>query len=212
MLFNLSMDFEQAVELVSSLHGIDPESMLTLYGLYKVSTIGKCTIPRPSLFEFQNRAKYDNWKSISDTTTTDEAKLLYISLVESLMENSTPKDESKKGWVNVSTMGTEPIVEPKDVFDHAKQNNLEYLKTHLNELSLVDKNQMTCLHWACDRGHLEIVRFLMGKVGLDIQDEDGNTALHLAKIADREKVVEILCEHGANANIKNNDGDIIASL
>lgn len=202
------MEFEEAVELLPSLHGIESETMLTLYGLYKVSTIGKCTLPKPSFLDLRSRAKYDRWISISHKTTPEEAKALYISLVVSLKEKLVPR----KGWVYVSTIESKPAVDPKDVFDHVKQNNLGYLKTHLDELSLVDKNQMTCLHWACDRRYLDIVQFLVGKIGLDLQDEDGNTALHLAKIAGRDKVVKILLQTGADVQIQNNEGDTFGSL
>ena len=41
------------------------------------------------------------------------------------------------------------------------------------------------LHWACDRGHLDVVKFLInGGADVNVQDPDLQTPLHYGKIND----------------------------
>lgn len=41
---------------------------------------------------------------------------------------------------------------------------------------------------------------------VDVKDNDGNTALHLAVDYGHDKVVQQLLEHGSNVSIRNSDG------
>lgn len=40
----------------------------------------------------------------------------------------------------------------------------------------------------------------------DLQDLEGQTALHYATVCEREAIAKYLVEHGADANIADNDG------
>lgn len=46
--------------------------------------------------------------------------------------------------------------------------------------------------------------FLTYNASVNLQDDDGNTALHYSMEIDNWPIVEILLKHGASADIKNN--------
>ncbi|CAG0893150.1 unnamed protein product [Cyprideis torosa] len=65
------------------------------------------------------------------------------------------------------------------------------------------------LHWACDRGHLNLVEFLVLNGGCDvnIRDRDGSTPLHYAATIGNAEVVELLLTKlGADPSIKDEEG------
>jgi len=77
----LDQQFEKAINEVTELAN-RPENkhMLTLYASYKQATQGDCTGKRPGMLDIAGRAKYDAWKKISGTKTSD-AKQAYVDLV-----------------------------------------------------------------------------------------------------------------------------------
>ncbi|KAL1262360.1 hypothetical protein QQF64_007625 [Cirrhinus molitorella] len=73
----------------------------------------------------------------------------------------------------------------------------------------------TILHWAAKSGNCEMVRKIIdvsrqrGDAGIDVnaKSHDGYTALHIAAIHSRERVISLLvCEYAASANIRDNSG------
>lgn len=63
------MDFPTAQKLVEKHRSaIQSTVLLNLYAFYKQATVGSCTIPRPSFFEFEARAKWDAWNAINGMT------------------------------------------------------------------------------------------------------------------------------------------------
>jgi acyl-CoA-binding protein len=67
-----STDFENAkFRLESSSVEVDNETKLKLYGLYKQSTVGVCSIPKPGLTDFVGRAKWTAWSSLGKISQQD---------------------------------------------------------------------------------------------------------------------------------------------
>lgn len=64
---SLEETFDMAVESVSSGKVDVPltEDALELYGLFTRVRKGKCTGPRPAVYEMVKRAKYDAWSRAS---------------------------------------------------------------------------------------------------------------------------------------------------
>ena len=62
---------------------------------------------------------------------------------------------------------------------------------------------------ACEKGHLEIVRFLLSE-GINIdqaaEDEHGDTPLYRACVHNRLEVVQFLVNKGADTNKASRDG------
>lgn len=68
--------------------------------------------------------------------------------------------------------------------------------------------KVTPLMLATFYGRQEMVTFLLEKkVIINIKDEDGDTALHIAARTGQDKVVEWLLKAGADRNKKNKNGD-----
>ncbi|KAJ7997207.1 hypothetical protein DPEC_G00226570 [Dallia pectoralis] len=88
----------------------------------------------------------------------------------------------------------------------------------LNDLQLAEKRDFlsgfTALHWAAKFGNLDMVRKIINtsrKGGLDLDVNarayGGYTPLHIAALHNQESVLtELMCEYGANANIRDNCG------
>uniref|UniRef100_A0A8C6THF9 Enoyl-CoA delta isomerase 2 n=1 Tax=Neogobius melanostomus TaxID=47308 RepID=A0A8C6THF9_9GOBI len=77
--------FEEAKSRMSSLKQ-DPgnDVKLKIYALFKQSTLGPCTTPRPGMLDFINKAKWDAWKALGETPQED-ARQQYCDLIGSLV-------------------------------------------------------------------------------------------------------------------------------
>ena len=65
-----------------------------------------------------------------------------------------------------------------------------------------DKDGRTLLHYAANKGYLEIVRLLLEKgANINVQDNDGRTPLHEAMSYHALGVARFLVENGANVNL-----------
>ncbi|XP_006250093.1 acyl-CoA-binding domain-containing protein 6 isoform X2 [Rattus norvegicus] len=63
------------------------------------------------------------------------------------------------------------------------------------------------LHWACDRGHKELVKVLLQcEAGINCQDNEGQTALHYAAACEFSDIVELLLQSGADPTLRDQDG------
>ena len=99
-----------------------------------------------------------------------------------------------------------------------REGNLEIIKLILNKINesnlpsepilfSKDKSGQTFFHVACMKGYFNIVEYLLKEKKLNKflvqQDNCGNSVLHAAAINGHSSIIGILCEHGADANIKN---------
>ena len=85
------------------------------------------------------------------------------------------------------------------------------MKDHVSSLKDVNvryKNGNTLLHYAANRGYLDVAALLLKK-GADInaRDKDGRTPLHEAMAYRRYDVARFLIENGADMSLRNKDGD-----
>ena len=60
--------FLQQSEEVKKAKSASDEDKLYLYKYYKQSTVGDVNIEEPGYFSFTERAKYNAWKSVEDTS------------------------------------------------------------------------------------------------------------------------------------------------
>merc|ERR1712118_210639 len=83
---------------------------------------------------------------------------------------------------------------------------------------LPDKDEMISLHWAADRGHVEILQLLL--VGakelnkadcVNVKDANGDTPLHFAVMSEHEAASRLLLSYGADPDIENADGETARS-
>ena len=100
---------------------------------------------------------------------------------------------------------------------NAENDNLEIVQLLLeagadpNLPIMVQASSISCpsLLFACTKGHLELVKFLLKEVGgnVNLQQETGETFLMTACDGGHKDIVLTLLESGADPNICDNDGD-----
>jgi ankyrin repeat protein len=73
------------------------------------------------------------------------------------------------------------------------------------DINAQDNLRATPLHRASSQGHIDVVRILCGnpKIRIDIQDNEGNTALHLAVEDQNDSLAIFLAKSGANVKMEN---------
>jgi acyl-CoA-binding protein len=221
------------------------DSLLYLYARFKYINEGPCIGPRPTgLFNFEAKAKYDQWKALGQTKPKSECKAEYVQKLDKAAKkwrkgsassasgksednselagavSSSSKEEfsnaERKGTfgVKISVMApneSELNAENVTSFDICKAGDLSKLRVVMNACNKdqVDENQMTTLMWACDRGSLDIVKFLVDELGADPnkQDLDGQTCLHYAVSCEHVDVVKYLAGvRNLDRNLADSDG------
>ena len=99
----------------------------------------------------------------------------------------------------------------------AAEGNLAALKEVLSKdpslVSAKDTDGMTCLHWASDRGNMDVAKFLISaKADINAQDLCQNTPLHIAAMACQKQLVRLLLDAKADVSVVNVDGDTVAAV
>ncbi|XP_004205525.1 acyl-CoA-binding domain-containing protein 6-like isoform X1 [Hydra vulgaris] len=212
--------FQEAVLQSRCLSKVSQSDMLKLYGLYKQSNEGCCNIPKPAFWDFAGKAKWESWNSYRELSKKD-AQLNYVTLVNALKvdndgcnENCTTYQKEGLG-VSVSTMAKtdeeEINDENKTIFHYCEEGNLKYMINLLDTNPLLlnekDKDDLSLLHWAVDRGHSEIVELLISRgCNVNCVDSDLQTPLHYAVTCGRPHIVELLVSNGADVKLKDIDG------
>jgi len=217
--------FERATRHARTFKNISEKEMLQLYGLYKHTKDGPCNVPKPHIFDFIGKAKWESWnrlKQLSRTKTMDD----YIALVKHIdpawdattTTTSAAADTGNNGGLGVvvSTMCRDPDDEinecEKTVFDWCKEGDVNKLRYVMNKdtsvVHLTDQDELTLLHWAVDHGFTEIVELLLA-CGCDIDSRDAElqTPLHYAVSCDHEDVARLLLRNGADVSLRDRDGN-----
>ncbi|XP_066233034.1 enoyl-CoA delta isomerase 2 isoform X2 [Saccopteryx leptura] len=90
-------DFKNAMNQVKLLKK-DPgnEVKLKLYALYKQATEGPCNVPKPGVFDFINKAKWDAWNALG-SLPKETARQDYVDLVSSLSSSSESSSQLNPG-------------------------------------------------------------------------------------------------------------------
>ena len=206
-----------ANQLQKLVNDLQQTVLLEFYGLYKQSTVGQCNTPKPGMFSLQAKAKWNAWSELGKMTKKD-AMNAYVQKLTQILPNWNDKAigscNKKEQWVSVSCPQTEDsdIVADGDktIFDYVKENDFTNVCASLQNLANLnerDDADMGLVHWAADRGKVEILSALL-KHGLDVnlQDGDGQTALHYSVTCRHIECVRVLLEYGADRTIEDNEG------
>ncbi|VVC24890.1 FERM/acyl-CoA-binding protein, 3-helical bundle,Acyl-CoA-binding protein, ACBP,Ankyrin repeat- [Cinara cedri] len=204
----LATQFDKAVSFITGTNISDVDVQLKLYGFYKQALEGKCNLPKPPIYDLKGRKKWYAWSEMG-LMSKEEAMAGYINLVISI--NPKFDEEKSTGWVTVSTFANDeqPLSEnEKTISDWVKDGDLEKIKTFSGNVNVNDAMGMAPIHWASDRGDLDILKFLIEDRSADInfQDDTGQTALHYAVSCSHEAICEYLIGKGARINIQDEDG------
>ncbi|XP_062855641.1 acyl-CoA-binding domain-containing protein 6 [Trichomycterus rosablanca] len=215
--------FEAAANRVRELvHSASREQLLYLYARYKQAKVGKCDAPKPGFFDFEGQRKWAAWKQLGDMNK-DQAMQEYITCVKTLdpegfkclSERRKGERRTMFGGAAVSCLYQEETIreEDKNIFDFCRENNVERVRSALNakhiNVNTKDEEGRALLHWACDRGHKELVTLLLNhNADINSQDDEGQTPLHYASACEFPEIVELLLQSGADPSIKDGEGSI----
>jgi len=236
----LQEDFTRASAYVGASSSLSNKSKLELYGCYKQVMCGDCTQGRP--WGMEASMKWEAWHQQSGASKADAMRRYILALDEAVPawrmgEQSTisrPRHAGPKEGSGPTTGPTVSLLQcigdpeqandvdatpigqlcekiAKDETDAAK----EILSKTPDFAVSTDKDGMTPLHWACDRGCIGMVQFLL-ELGmnnstveqqLNARDGSGDTPLHFAVLTDNLEIAKLLLECRADPNVKNGEGD-----
>ncbi|RDX66025.1 Acyl-CoA-binding domain-containing protein 2 [Mucuna pruriens] len=215
---------------------VSSDVQLQLYGLYKIATEGPCSTPQPSPLKMTARAKcliceeylVQAWQKLG-AMPPEDAMQKYIDIVTEIyptwLDGSSLRNKSGDGgglgseakgpmgpvfstFVYEEEYGSDSQMEA--IHGFAREGDMaNLLKCIENGVSvnLKDSEGRTPLHWAVDRGHLDVTELLVGRnVDVNAKDNDGQTPLHYAVTCEREAIAEYLVKHNADIYSKDNDG------
>ena len=70
--------FENACNYVqNNTNLLKEEQILKLYGLYKLSTVGKCNTEKPGMFQWKRRQMWQSWKDL-ESKNIKNPKQMYV--------------------------------------------------------------------------------------------------------------------------------------
>lgn len=219
----LQTTFERAADHLTTLAAsLDSETLLYLYARFKQAKEGPCNISKPGFFNFQAKQKWEAWNELG-RMSPQQAMQEYIDEVKNLdvnwecdKDSGASKNVSSSLGFTVSTLRGQDFEvvhdDQKTLFDWVKEGNIKRVTELLHgsktsELNQVDAEGMTLLHWASDRGYVDMVKLLL-QCGSNInqQDSDGQTALHYASSCGHANTVRLLLSSGADESIADNEG------
>lgn len=218
--FDLETEFEEATKYVRGLAATaSSDDLLYFYARFKQVKEGTCNTSKPSFYQLKEKEKWSAWSELKDMDKQTAMKQYVDKLynIEPAWRVSEAK-EPTDGWVSVSShIKNEEELDEKSatIWDHVKQGQLEKVGDIPKPVvGLRDEEGLTLLHWAVDRGHVDIAKYLidvdaadnLGGGLIDAQDREGQTALHYATGCGHKELVKLLLERGADRDILDSDG------
>ncbi|KFP44046.1 Acyl-CoA-binding domain-containing protein 6, partial [Chlamydotis macqueenii] len=130
-----------------------------------------------------------------------------------MTEKRGKESKTAFGGPVVSSLYQEETIreEDKNIFDYCRENNIDYVTKAIRskkvDVNVTDEEGRALLHWACDRGHEELVSVLLQHAAdVNIQDGEGQTALHYAAACEFLDIVELLLKSGADPTLRDQEG------
>lgn len=211
---NLDDKFKEAAERIKNSNiKLSNDQQLKLYALYKETLFGPCTDDAPPIYEITGRAKWESWKALGNISAAAAANA-YIELVNNYLQIDEEKKANKpEGMIPVMLVGEEEdFIKSDDIFFYIAENKLDKVIEFIDkgtDVNKPDSEGLTPLHWACDRGELPIVEYLVkNNANLEVEDpEEGSTPLHYAITSESYDCAEYLIRHGADINHQNKEGE-----
>lgn len=207
--------------------------LLRFYGLYKQATAGDSTEPMPPFWRIGHVQKWHAWRKLRGMTQ-QQAMQEYARLADSRL--GAAQDPLEGGGRSQAAQGGGlggPVVSrmaplgadaaraaPGGAAGAPVAGDLHELAGGGDAAAVAalvdggacgvddaDESGCTALHFAADRGRLEVLALLLAR-GADVnaRDSDGQTPLHYAAVCRQKEAYAALLEAGADPTIADNDG------
>ncbi|XP_058826700.1 acyl-CoA-binding domain-containing protein 6-like [Topomyia yanbarensis] len=223
----LEEEFTRATKFIECSHDqFDQKDLLKFYGFYKQATVGKCNVPKPGIFNVSGRTKWSVWNDLGDLSKESAMKgyILHLVGLKPEWDQVSERDDFKpqKGsWVSVSTHANrdeeDDLSGDKSIVDFIKEGNLAEVQSALQSvdedigsiINALDEEGLGPIHWAADRGNIDILRLLLQvpRTNVDFRDSGGQTALHFAASCGNRECVQLLLEFGADRTVRDDEGE-----
>jgi len=222
----LEMEFEEATKFVRGniAATASSEDLLYFYARFKQAKEGVCKTAKPSFYQLSEKSKWSAWTALGNMERA-EAMSQYVEKLSSLRSSwreEVVKDPTE-GWVSVSSPVRAEETGDLTLWDLAKEGSLKDLTAVLDNLQsqveeklaeavelseLKDDEGLTLLHWAADRGQVDMASMLLSRDPrlLDARDGTGQTALHYAASCGHIQLARLLLDRGADQSLKDEDG------
>ncbi|XP_065090399.1 acyl-CoA-binding domain-containing protein 6 [Ochlerotatus camptorhynchus] len=220
----LEEEFTRATKVIELCHDqFEQKELLKFYGFFKQATSGKCNVPKPGIFNISGRAKWSAWNDLLEMTKESAMKgyIQHLTGLKPEWDQNVEGEEFKPqqaSWISVSTFAKEePVLgtEEQTVVDFIKEGNMEKVQKVFNSedigtvINELDDEGLGLIHWAADRGNVEILRLVIQvpTVNIDLKDSGGQTALHYASSCGNRDCVKLLVDYGADRTIPDEEGE-----
>ena len=213
--------FLESVDASRTLHHLDTNEQLVLYGLYKQVYHGDAPkhMEQYGWNPLESMAKHEAWSKCRGMTA-EQAAGHYILAVHQLecaagaSSNGLRVDTGGLGHAVSQPMeddNDDPTTIEDELLLAASRNDYEGLELLLKAgvpADQRDESGQTALHLAADKGAIDCMELLL-KHGADVNaaDHDGISVLQAAVIAGHVDACRMLLHNGANPNQADADGD-----
>ncbi|XP_055534189.1 acyl-CoA-binding domain-containing protein 6 [Wyeomyia smithii] len=217
----LEEEFARATKFIEHSHDrFEQKDLLKFYGFFKQATVGQCNVSKPGIFNLTGRSKWSAWNELGDMSEQEamEGYIRFLTQLQPDWDHSTDGETdvkaAKGSWVSVSSYA---IVEEKggekSIVDFIKEGNLEAVNENLTSaktiINKLDDDGLGLVHWAADRGNVNVLRLLLQVTGSDVnlRDSGGQTALHYAASCGNRDCVQLLLDSGADRSLLDKEGE-----